>query len=74
MGTSENGIYYPPAKHFHWEDDENTIGIGGTLFSDKFTNIHMLLSSGESRKHFGAVWGPPYSKFETGSQPVGATN
>ena len=72
MGMSENEIY-PPAKHFYWEDDENIIGIGGTILSGKFTYIHMLLSSGESREHFGAIW-PPDSKFETGSQPVGATN
>ena len=36
MGMSENGVY-PPTKHFHWENDQNIIGIGGTLFSD----IHM---------------------------------
>ena len=39
MGMSENGVY-PPTKHFHWENDQNIIGIGGTLFSDKFTCIH----------------------------------
>ena len=75
MGTSENGIY-PPAKHFHWEDDENTIGIGGTLFSDKFTNIHIYshVAFHESREHFGVIWGLPCSKLETGRQLLGATN
>ena len=41
MGMSEHGIY-PPAEHFHWEYDEideNIIGIGGTIFSDKFTYL-----------------------------------
>ena len=60
MGMSGNGIY-PPAKNFHWEDDENIIEIPDFQTNDAFQ---------ESREHFGAAWGPPYSKFETGSQTV----
>ena len=40
MGMSENEIY-PPAKHFHWEDDENIIGIGGTRYFQ--TNSHVFI-------------------------------